>query len=565
MSEKPAILHYLRRNCMTDLLAGASGAAAGVPMAMGFSIIAGVSPIYGLYTIVVATIVAALTTSSVFMTVCPTNALVLIVGSMLVAGAETDFPGQVFTLTLLVGLLQLALGLARAGNLFRFVSNAVMTGFVSGAGLLIIINQLPALTGPASRGSGNALNRIVELLEGLGQTEAQTLFVGLLSITLILLVKRTRLKLFAMLLALAVSSAFVSLAGWHEVLLTGDLMSMPAGLPKLVLPNPAYVPDIALVAVAIALLASLQSAGLTRMVSQPDGSQANVHRDLTGQGLANIAGGLFQGLPSGGSLSRTAVNLSAGAHGRMANVFSGLFVAAILLTLGPLVEQIPLAALAGQLIVAATSLIRADALRMAWRVNLASRSAMVVTFLSTMVFPLEYSVYIGVFLSLLMYVWSSASNLQIRRLVETEDGHFREEGIPEELPGNEAVVFSVAGNLYFAAVSRLEGLLPVPATNCGGSVVILRIRDNQYLGSTGISFLREYARKLEANGGRLLLAAVSQDVQRQLHRTGEADWLEPIFPAEDVVFASTRRALAWARDWLKQKESEGSEEPDFGS
>ena len=92
------------------------------------------------------------------------------------------------------------------------------------------------------------------------------------------------------------------------------------------------------------------------------------------------------------------------------------------------------------------------------------------------------------------------------------------------------IVFSVAGNLYFAAVSRLENLLPAPATNGGGSVVILRLRDNRYLGSTGISFLREYARKLEAGGGRLVLAAVSQDVLRQLDRTGEADWLEPIFP-----------------------------------
>ncbi len=558
MPDKPAILNYLRRNCLADLLAGASGAAAGVPMAMGFAIIAGLSPVYGLYAIIVATIVAALTTSSVFLTVSPTNALALIVGSMLVAGVEADFPGRVFTLTLLVGILQLALGLARAGNLFRFVSNAVMTGFVSGAGLLIIINQLPALTGLASRGSGNALGSMATWPQALGQLEVQSLFVGLLSVGLVILLKRTRAKLLAMLLALIVSSALVALAGWHGVLLTGDLMTVPAGLPTLVLPNPAYVPDIALVAVAIALLASLQSAGLTRMVPQPDGSQSNVHRDLTGQGLANIAGGLFQGLPSGGSLSRTAINLSAGAHGRMANVFSGLFVAAILLVLGPLVERIPLAALAGQLIVAATSLIRPDALRMAWRVSVASRSAMVVTFMSTLLFPLEYSVYIGVFLSLLLYVWTSASNLQIRRLVETGDGQFREEGVPDELPGNEVIIFSVAGNLYFAAVSRLEDLLPVPATNSGGSVVILRLRDNQYLGSTGISFLREYARKLEAGGGRLLLAAVSQDVLRQLDRTGEADWLEPVFPAEDVVFASTRRALAWARDWLKLKESESA-------
>ncbi|MCE2490973.1 MAG: STAS domain-containing protein [Anaerolineae bacterium] len=123
------------------------------------------------------------------------------------------------------------------------------------------------------------------------------------------------------------------------------------------------------------------------------------------------------------------------------------------------------------------------------------------------------------------------------------------------MPGNDVVVISVAGNLYFAAISRLENSLPLPGKNSQGSVVILRLRDNQYLGSTGIAFLREYARKLEGGGGRLLLAAVSHDVQRQLDRTGEADWFAPVFPAEDVIFASTRRALAWARDWLRQQET----------
>ena len=133
-----------------DLLAGASGAAVGAPQAMGFAIIAGVSPIFGLYTAVVATIVGALSTSSVFMTVNPTNALVLVVGSTLSAYADDDPLGHLFTLTVMVGLVQLLLGLLRAGNLFRFVSNAVMTGFVSGAGLLIIIGQLHALVGLGS-------------------------------------------------------------------------------------------------------------------------------------------------------------------------------------------------------------------------------------------------------------------------------------------------------------------------------------------------------------------------------------------------------------------------------
>lgn len=544
-------LQNFRSNFMADLLAGASGAAAGAPLAMGFAIIAGVSPVYGLYTAVVATIVGALLTSSALLTVSPTNALALVASSVLAARAGDDPLGYLFTLTVMVGVVQLVLGLIRAGDLFRFVSNAVMTGFVSGAGLLIIIGQLPALTGQAG-GEGHAVARITAWLQGLGQTQLQTAFIGLLSVVLIVLLKRTRLRLLAMLASLLVCTALTQLAGWQDVRLTGDLMPVPAGMFELVLPVPAYVPDLALAALAIALLASLQSAGLTRMVPQPDGSMANVHIDLKGQGLANIAGGLFQGLPSGGSLTRTAVNISAGARSRMANVFSGLFTGAILLILGPLIEWIPLAALAGQLIVAALSLIRRDALAVIWRVSIAARSAMLATLAATLLFPLEYSVYVGVAISLLIYAWTSATNLKVRRLVETGEGDFREEALPKQLPENEALVISVTGNLYFAAIARLEARLPRPGAGNPRSVVVLRLRDNQYLGSTGIRFLRDYAGRLEVAGGRLLLAGVSPEVHRQLVRTGQAAWLEPIFDADEVIFASTRRALAWAEDWLQQ-------------
>lgn len=557
MRIQPDTFRNLRQNFTNDLLAGASGAAAGAPLAMGFAIIAGVSPVYGLYTAAVATLVGALATSSVLLSVSPTNALALVVGSTLSAFASDDPLGHLFTLTLLVGIVQLVLGLLRAGHLFRFVSNAVMTGFVSGAGLLIIIGQLHALAGLASPANGNAGARLLDWLQHLGQNQPHTFFIGLLSIALIVTLKRTRFRLLAMLSSLLICSALVHLAGWQEVQLTGDLMPVPAGMPRLVLPVPAYVPELSLAAVAIALLASLQSAGLTRMVPQPDGSTANVHRDLRGQGLANVAGGLFQGLPSGGSLTRTAINISAGARSRMSNVYSAMFIAAILLTLGPLIEHIPLAALAGQLIVAALSLLRLDAFKLAWRVNVAARSAMLATLAAALLFPLEYSVYLGVFISLLIYAWTSAGSLQVRRLVDAGDGSFREEAVPDELPQNEALVVSVAGNLYFAAVPLLEEKLPRPAQDSSRSVVVLRLRNNHYLGSTGIRFLRDYARSLEAAGGKLLLAGVSPQVHNQLLRTGDATKLEPVFEAEDVVFASTRRALAWAGDWLgQQKEDE---------
>ena len=556
MRNQPARLPAFRRNLVADLLAGASGAAVGAPQAMGFAIIAGLSPVYGLHSAVVATIVGALSTGSVFITVSPTNALALVVGSTLLVSAPGDAPGHLFTLTVMVGVIQLALGLLRFSNLLRFVSNTVMTGFISGAGLLIIIGQLDGLSGVAGGGSGSALARLGVWLQQLPGIHAQSLFIGLLSIAIIVTLWRTRLKYLAMLVSLLVCSSLVQLAGWEDVLLTGDSMAVPAGLPYPALPTPGYVPGLVSAALAIALLASMQSASLSRMIPQPDGSYSDTRRDLTGQGLANILGGMFQGMPAGGSLSRTAINISAGARSRMANVFAGLFVATILIVFGPLIERIPLPALAGQLIVAATSLIRADALRLAWRVNMEARLVLLATLVATLLFPLQHSIYIGIGISLISFLWSSARNLQVRSLAQTADGAFREEAMPRQLPEHQPLVVSIAGNLNYAAVPLLEKRLPQPDGNSARPVVVLRLRNNVSLGSTGIRFLKAYARKLEAAGGRLLLAGVSLDVHRQLQRTDELRELEPVFLAEDVIFASTRRALAWAEEWLQQRAQE---------
>src|SRR5690606_13707032 len=129
---------------------------------------------------------------------------------------------------------------------------------------------------------------------------------------------------------------------------------------------------------------------------------------------------------------------------------------------GSVLELIPLASLAGHLVVAALSLIRVDALRLVWRVSASARVALAVTFVATLVLPLEYSIYVGVLISLLLYLYTSACAVEVVRLVPLGDGHFREESVPSSLPSGEPVILSVTGNLYFAAVSRLEELLPRP-------------------------------------------------------------------------------------------------------
>ena len=246
MRIQPSRLQAFRNTFVADLLAGASGAAAGAPLSMGFAIIAGVSPIYGLYTTIVATIVGALATSSVFLTVSPTNALVLVVGSTLSAYADNDPLGHLFTLTVMVGLVQLLLGLLRAGNLFRFVSNAVMTRLCHRG--RSVDHHWP-VTHPRRTGQQGFWQRVVAhqrlaaapaagaVTDALHRPALHRAHSGAPN--------GPRLKYLAMLSSLIICSALVHFADWQDVLLTGDLMPVPAGMPQLVLPVPAYVPELA--------------------------------------------------------------------------------------------------------------------------------------------------------------------------------------------------------------------------------------------------------------------------------------------------------------------------------
>lgn len=535
-----------RETLMSDAIAGATGAVAGAPQAMGFAIIAGVSPIYGLYTAIVATIVGAFTASSTYMTIAPTNAIALVVGSTLIRFEDASQIERLFVLTLLVGLFQLVFGVLQLGGVTHYFSRAVMTGFITGAGLLIINGQLHHITGYELSAAGS-MPQFWEWFIKLPNVDWRTLLIGLVSMATIFYLGRTQLRSAAILTALVLTTTIIAVFGWSDVAIVQDIALIPSALPKPVMLNFTYVEDLLTPALAIGILALVQSAALTQSIPEPDGSISNVNRDFAGQGVANIASSFLQGMPCGGSLSRTAININSGAKTRLANAFSGVFIALSLLTLGDFIEHVPMAALAGQLIVAAISLIRLDAIKTVWRVSLSGRLSMSVTFLSALILPLEYSIYIGVLLSLAMYIHSSAQNLSVVRLVPCGDHQFTEEDVPKELHDNETIIITVYGNLYFAAVRRLEQLMPVP-NGTRSPVVILRLRNNQYLGSTGLRFLKQYADKLDAAGGKLLLAGISPEIKGQLERTGGIYELgkENIFFSDHIVFSATERALEFA-------------------
>jgi len=541
------------KNISSDIGAGLTAAMVAIPDAVASATLAGVNPIFAFNATMVGMPVAGLFTGSQYMNCSLTSAMMLVMAGAVANAGDVEPVSLIVTLTILVGLFQLLLGLLKLGRVTRFISNAVMTGFFTGIAVTIILSQLSALTGYESTAGSNVFQTI-DLLRHLGQIQWPSLIIGLATIALIFLLARTRFRNFSLIVALLVVSAVVSLAGIDSVHLVGDTYSIAGALPGLALPNLALAPSLLLPAVAIGLIGLIQAAGVSQGVPNPDGAYADPSRDFTGQGIGNVVSGFFQGLPVGGSLAGTAVVVSAGARSRWANVFAGLIFILLVLLFGNLVELIAEPAIAGLLIVAGLETIKVDRVADVWDVGKGPRTIMAFTFAATLLLPVQWAVLFGVGLSFLVHIVRDSADVQLKQVIYQENGAFREQPAPEKLTGRAVTILHVWGNLFFSGAFALGEILP-KVEDAPQAVVILRLRGRAQIGSTMVRVLERYAQQLQANGGKLILAGVGERVLEQLRKTETTDTIaeEDIFMATDTLGGATLEALAAAEKWLEEQ------------
>lgn len=553
-----------------DLVAGVVNAVTSIPDALGSAVLAGVNPIHGLYAIMVGTPVGALTTGSVFMNVSITSAMALAVGEALAGYSGEEQTEALITLTVLVGLVALALGILKLGTLTRFVSNAVMTGFLSGIAVLIILGQLGDLTGYDSDLSNKVLAAI-DLILHPGELDLASLAIGLLTIVLILVLDRTRVKSFSMVIAILVGSALVYLLDLSSVAVVGDISEIPRSIPTPRLPDLGLVPKLFGPACAVAIIGLVQGAGVGRSYANPDGSYPDPSRDFSGQGIANIVTGFFQGMPVGGSLSSTAINVSAGAKTRWANVLAGILALALVLLFAGLIELVAMPCVAALLIVAGWQAINFEGMADVRDAGRFPRLVMILTFAVTLFLPIQQAVFFGVILSVLIFVYRAAMNIRVWELISLDDGKLREQAPPEELSNRSVTVLQFYGTTFFGAAYTMEKMLPSPL-KAEQAVVVLRIRGHEGVASTFIGVLERYAERLQATGGKLMLSGVSDAVWQRLLATETTESIpqEDVFLADDILGSSTHKALAAANQWLIDnppppadggEENEGSQTP----
>jgi SulP family sulfate permease len=290
-------------------------------------------------------------------------------------------------------------------------------------------------------------------------------------------------------------------------------------------------------------------------VPNPDGSKASQSRDFLGEGLGNLAGSFFQSMATGGSLSRTGISVDAGANSRLGGVFAGLWLGLLVLLFGSLAELVPLAVIGGMLTVIGVELImaRIPSARLVIRTgSWGPIAAMALTLISALFIPLQFTIFLGAGLSLVLYVVASANKVRLQEAVHLDDGGWEIHDGPTELKPNQVTVLLIQGLDFFAEVPVLEDNIP-PARGVANAVVILIIRDMTSITSTGIRWVERYAQELQANGGLLILADVDPVVLKELKASGALDVIgaENVFPATTRVLEAERTAWEAAQEWLR--------------
>lgn len=553
-----------RKHLQADLAAGAIGGVAAVPDGLASAVMAGVNPVFGIYASIFGRIAGGLTTASSLMCVTTTSAMSITVAHAMANIPEQNHAGALALLVLIAGVVQLAMGMLRLGMLTRFVSNTVTVGFLSGVSATIVLSQLGELVGYRSEET-HLLLRAFDLARHVNEFQLSAVLVGAITIVSTVLLQRTVLRTLAMLLALTLAAALTHLVGL-DVRLVGDSYSIPAALPMPMLPDFSYLPQVTMTGIAVGIVGLLQGAGVSLSFPNPGGRYPDTSTDFRGQGIANIVCAFTKGIPVGGSFGQTALLVHAGARSRWATLISGITAAISILLLAPIVEALPMAGIAGLLVVVGVRSFSAKQVLVIWKSGWLYAAVMIFTFAATLILPIEQAVMLGVLVTFVLQIFRAANRLQLLQLIPLPDGLYEEREPPAQLPSRSITVLLPQGSLFFASAQALETRLPDPG-NAERPVVILLLRGRKEIGSTLIGMVDRYARKLQARGGRLVLVGINERVHRQLRRTRLLRLLgdENIYRATPIVGEALRKAYTDAQQWLASTDEEGKDKDENSS
>jgi sulfate permease, SulP family len=381
------------------------------------------------------------------------------------------------------------------------------------------------------------------------------------SIIIMVILHRINRKLPASLITIILAALLVYFTGFED---QGLSLVSDFGLPEQI-GLEFHIPNISLreftslgvSGAAVALFGLMETVSIAKAMSQMSGDQLDPAKEMIGQGLASFIGGFFLCMPSSGSPSRTVINMVNGAKTRISAIFSGLSVFIFLLLFSDLIGFIPVPALAAVVVVSSAGLINISLIKFTWQSSVQSRVAMVLTFVSTLVLPLEYAIYLGILSTILIYLGQS-SHINLTYILEDEKGQFIEipmKSIEKRNP--QIAIINIEGDLYFAAVEELRiQIEQILETDL--KVLILRFRRTHLLGSTGVMTLDRLIKTARKKDVQIIFCGLQEDIHEPLYSSGVTDSIgeKNLFIADQQLYKSTQQALEKAREIIKDNPSQ---------
>lgn len=543
----------LKKNTLKDdVNAGLTVAMNEIPDGMACGLLAGVSPIMGLFASMCGCIVGGIFNSSKLMIISTTSAAAFLLYQLSQAYPPEQRVDAIVLLVLVSGAIMIVMGLLKLGSLVRFVSYSVMTGFLAGISILTILSQLPTLFAIPAEGS-NKIMQTVNLFQHIQLTNWHALIPGLITVACMILLPKTPLGNKSAIVAIALPSLLIFFMNWADVEIVSDVGDMPGGLPPLRLPNFSLMePALFGGALSLALITLIQAAGVSQSVPNPDGSRSSTSKDFISQGLANVSSGFMGGIGVGGSLGSTALNIVSGARSRWASIFSGALVLTLVLLLPGLIGHVAMPVLAAIMIFAMASSLKVEENKQVWDAGWASRIGPVCTFLVTLFMPVQYAVLIGVLLSFTLYFFSSSRLVKLQGRLLLKDGTMEEVPLPEQIKNETIYIFAVDGDLHFAGARMLENQWPKVSPETHHPVIILELRGRKNIGATLIQVIEIFYEKITAAKGRFYITELGQNSYASFQAQATSEVLKGIhlLKKEAVIGKRTRKAFAEAQAWL---------------
>lgn len=527
-----------------DFFGGLTAGVVALPLALAFGVASGFGATAGLYGAIAVGLFAALFGGTPSQVSGPTGPMTVIV-----AAAVTSLAGNlqaVFAVVLIAGVLQILFGAMKVGVFVRYIPYPVISGFMSGIGVIIILIQLHPLLG--APGVSSPLDAILRLPTALADVKLVSLFLAGVSMVLVFFTPKPITRLIPSPLVALLGGTLLSLLIGLPVATIGDI---PSGLPDITLPwfSVELLPKIMPLALALAVLGTIDSLLTSVVADSMTKSRHNSNRELVGQGIGNIVASLIGGLPGAGATMRTVVNIKSGGVTRVSGIIHSLFLIAVLLGLGRYAALIPLPVLAGILMKVGTDILDYRFLRLIKRVPRPDLTVMLTVFTITVFVDLIFAVGVGVTLASLMITYRISQQSQIAvEGVPHQPWHRDLEKSLEEETDFRIRTLSVMGAFFFGTTAKMQEQV---SKLIGTQVVIINCLDVPFMDLSGIFALSEMIDRLKNEGIKpILVVREGEGIRRQMVAMGYSDHLAP-----DGIQTDYNVALQLAWEYLEEEES----------